>query len=373
MDNEFIIDGFDFINFDAEKYWSLPKAKDPKVEIKKAVFSDKYFAARKIDGNWGCVIKGLNGGLYLRSRSKNVNGDYPNKIDWIPYVSDELEELPNGTVLLGEIFLPKDERSRAVTTIMGCLLDKSLKRQEDPDKRIHFYIFDCLAYNGESIMNEPIEKRVHYYLGGELFDILNNNEYVHLANYYEGQELWDYIARVLAAGGEGVVLQSKDGIYEPKKRKAWKSIKVKKEIENELDLFFTGKWMPSTQLYNGKEITDWIYWEHSRTGEKMLGNYYDDYKAGATIIPVTKGWFYDWAGSIELGAVDKDGNIIPVAWISNLTEEIKKGITKGEYNKQVVKVTCMEIETDTHRLRHSKIIEFRNDKDWTDCGIEQLY
>ena len=254
-----IIDEYNFAYLNAEKYWKLPKNKDPKVEIKKAVFSDKYFAARKIDGNWALIIKDMEGNLHMRGRSETVNGGYTDKIDWIPYVSKELERLPNGTVLLGEIFLPKDERSRAVTTIMGCLLDKSLKRQEDPDKRIHFYVFDCLAYNGKSIMNESIEKRVHYYLGGELFDILNNNEYVHLANYYEGQELWDYIARVLAAGGEGVVLQSKDGIYEPKKRKAWKSIKVKKEIENEIDLFFTGKWLPSTQLYNGREITNWIY------------------------------------------------------------------------------------------------------------------
>lgn len=370
---EIYIDNYDFFNIQAEKYWKLPKNKDPKVEIKKAVFNGDYFAARKIDGNWALIIKDMEGNLHLRGRSETVNGGYTDKIDWIPYVSQELEYLPNGTVLIGEIFLPKNEKSRAVTTIMGCLLEKSLKRQEDEDKRIHFYVFDCLAYNGKNIMNEPIERRVHHYLDYELLDILSNNKYVHLATYYEGQELWDYIAKVLAQGGEGVVLQSKNAPYEPNKRKAWKTIKVKKEIENEIDLFITGKWMPSTHLYTGKEMESWVFWEHSRTGEKMNGHFYQDYNEGATIIPITKGWYYGWAGSIQLGAINEKGEEVEIAWISNVTEDVKKKVITGELNHQVVKVQAMEIEKDTGRLRHGKIVEFRNDINYTDCTTDKIY
>lgn len=369
---DIIIDGYNFTTMPCEKYWSLPKNKDPKVEIKNAVFSGKYIAARKRDGNWAMLIKDNEGEFHLRSRSESVNGGYIDKAAWIPHITEELDYIPGGTVLIGEIYLPKDERSRAVTTIMGCLLEKSLKRQEDENKKIHFYIFDCLAYNGKNIMNEPFERRVNFYLGYEALDCLEG-KYIHLANYYEGQELWDYIGKVLAAGGEGVVLQSKDAPYEPNKRKAWKTIKVKKEIENELDLFITGNYKLSTKEYKGIEISDWVYWEHKRTGEKMFGNYYDDFKAGATIEPITKGYYFGWAGSIELAAVDKEGKVIPVAWISNVTEDVKKKIITGELNKQVVKVQAMEIEPDTRHLRHAKITEFRKDKDWKDCGIAQLY
>ena len=370
---EIYIDNYDFFNMQAEKYLKLPKNKDPKVEIKKAVFNGDYFAARKIDGNWASIIKDMEGNLHMRGRSETVNGGYTDKIDWIPYVSQELENLPKGTVLIGEIFLPKNEKSRAVTTIMGCLLEKSLKRQEDEDKRIHFYVFDCLTYNGKNIMNEPIERRVHHYLDYELLDILSNNKYVHLATYYEGQELWDYIAKVLAQGGEGVVLQSKNAPYEPNKRKAWKTIKVKKEIENEIDLFITGKWMPSTHLYTGKQIEDWTFWEHSRTGEKMNGHFYQDYNEGATIVPITKGWYYGWAGSIQLGAINEKGEEVEIAWISNVTEDIKKRIITGELNHQVVKVQAMEIEKDSGKLRHGKIVEFRNDINYTDCTTDKIY
>ena len=58
--------------------------------------------------------------------------------------------MPNGTVLLGEIYLPSNEKSKAVTTILGCLKDKALMRQ-DKGEKLHFYIFDCLANNGKNI------------------------------------------------------------------------------------------------------------------------------------------------------------------------------------------------------------------------------
>ena len=367
---DIIIDGYDFGYMKAEKYWSLPKNKDPKIEIKNAVFSNRYIAARKVDGNWALLIKDNNGEFYLRSRTEGVNGGYTNKAAWIPQVTEELKNIPNGTVLLGEIFLPNDERSRAVTTVMGCLLEKSLKRQENEDKKIHFYIFDCLAYSKKNIMNRPFIDRIN-----TLSSLKENKnyKYIHFATYYEGKELWDYIGKVLAAGGEGVVLQSKDAPYEPNKRKAWKTIKVKKEIDNELDLFISGRYKPSTKEYTGKEIQDWTYWQHRRTGEKMFGNYYDDFKAGATIEPITKGYYYGWAGSIELAAVDSEGKIVPVAWISNITEDIKKKVITGELRGQVVKVLAMEIEPDTKHLRHAKITEFRDDKSYKDCGIDQLY
>lgn len=367
-----VINGYNYWDMDAEKYWALPKSKDPKVEIPNLVFGEEYFAARKIDGQWAMIIKDMEGNFHLRARNKGVSGEFADKVEWIPHIVKELDHLPNGTALLGELYIPTHEGSKNVTKIAGCLLEKSLKRQEDKDWKLHFYIFDCLAYKGINIMNEPIEKRIHHYLGRELLDVFNNNKYSHPAKYYEGQKLWDYIGEVLAAGGEGVVLQKKNSVYTPGKRTAWKTCKVKKEIGNDLDLFFTGRYKPSTKEYNGKEVQNWIYWEHLRTGEKMYGNYYDDFKSGATIQPVSKGYFNGWAGSIELGAVDKQGNIVSVGWISNLTEDVREKVVNGEMAKQVVKVSAMEIDNKSHSLRHGKIVEYRTDKKWTECGIEQL-
>lgn len=373
---EAIIDGYNFAELEVEKYWSLPKTKDPHIEIKNLIFSGDYIAAEKVDGHFYMLIKDMSGNYIFRGRSKNVNKIYVDKSNFIPHITEEFEYLPNGTVLIGEAYLPKYPGSKNVTTIMGCLLEKSLKRQEIEDKKIHFYIFDCLAFNGQNIMNKSIIERISY------IENLQDDFYYHrnrpmryssIAEFYEGQELWDYIGEVLSAGGEGVVLQSKSGAYEPGKRKAWKTVKVKKEINNELDLFFTGKYKPSTVEYTGKEIKTWTYWMHQRTGEKLEGYLYDDFAAGEPILPITKGYFYGWAGSVQLGAIDEEGNIVEVAWISNLTEDVKKKVITGELDFQVVKVTAMEIDSESHNLRHAKIVEYRDDKDWKDCSIDQLY
>lgn len=371
---EIIIDNVDFWDgFAVERYWSLPKLKDPKIEIPNLVFGLDYIAARKIDGQFLMIIKDMEGNFYARPRNAGVNGSLPNKIDWMPHIQAQLQNIPNGTVLVGELYIPTHEGSKNVTKIAGCLKDKSLKRQEDEDWKLHFYCFDCLAINGHNIMNKGIEDRIEYLRDLELDQLLKWTGYIERAIYYEGQELWNYIGEVLAAGGEGVVLQKRNLPYTPGKRTAWKTCKVKKEIGTELDLFFTGRYKPSTRLYQGKELPNWMYWQHSRTGEKMYGYHYDDFKAGATIEPISKGYYNGWAGSIELGAVDGEGKVVPVAWISNLTEDVREKVTKGEMDKQVVRVTCMEIDEESKNLRHAKITEYRKDKSWNECEIKQLY
>lgn len=360
------IDGYDFWNMPTEKYWSLPKSKDPKIEIKNLVFSKEYIASRKVDGQWGMIIKDMEGNFHLRARSESVNGGYADKAEWIPHITEEMNTIPNGTVMVGEIYIPAHEGSKNVTKIMGCLKNKSLKRQEEEDWKVHFFVFDILAINGTNIMGlEYIERIKHIRQ--------QNKEYIEFADFYEGQELWDYIGKVLAAGQEGVVLQRKDSPYTPGKRTAWKTCKVKKEIGNELDLFFTGNYKFSTKDYTGKEVENWTFWMDTRTNEKMNGYYFDEYSQGLPVEPITKGFYYGWAGSVELGAINKEGEIVPIAWISNLTEDIKKRVITGELTKQVVKVTAMEVDNESGNLRHAKIVEYRNDISWEDCTVEKIY
>ena len=84
-----------------------------------------------------------------------------------------------------------------------------------------------LAWDGKNMMNTPLEKRVEL-LNTTVQDFFKDDSYVHTAIYYEGQELWDYIAWALNKGYEGVVIQRKDSLYTPGKRTARKSLKIKK-------------------------------------------------------------------------------------------------------------------------------------------------
>ena len=365
------INNYDFFNMPAEKYWSPTKNQNLKELVNNAIFSGEYIGSRKIDGQWAMMIKDNDGNVILRPRNEGVNGEFSDKIDWIPHLKKEFEWLPNNTVLLGEIYFKENEGSRKVSTILGCLKDKAIQRQEKGQK-LSFYIFDILAYDNLMIKDWPFIQRVKEINAlSEWF----KGPYIDYAKFYEGEELLDYIAYCREKGYEGVVLQRKDGIYEPGKRPARKSIKVKKELDNEVDCFLTGNYKEATWTYTGKDISEWKFWADMKTGEKKEGFFYDDYLAGLPIEPITKGAFYGWAGSVEIGVV-KGEEIIPIGWISNVTEEVKRGIVEdnSSWARRVVTISAMSFEPDTKAFRHARILNWRDetDKSWKDCTFDQL-
>lgn len=366
-----IISGFDFWNMEAEKYWAPTKNINLKELVNNAIFSGDYIGSRKVDGQWDMMIKDEEGNLYLRPRNESVNGGYSNKIDWVPHLKEAFNSLPNGTVLLGEIYFNGNEGSRKVTTIMGCLKEKAVQRQEKGDK-LSFYIFDILAYDKILTKDWPLESRI-----SEMIALSKwfKNPYIKYAEFYKGEELLDYIAYCREQGWEGVVLQRKDGIYEPGKRPARKSIKVKKELDKEVDCFLTGNYKDATWEYTGKEVENWKYWFDLKNNQKKEGIFYEDFQNGAPIEPISKGAFFGWAGSVEIGVV-KGEEIIPIGWISNVTEEVKRGIVEdnSSWARRVVKINAMMMESDTHNFRHARIIEWRNPEDmsWRDCTFEKV-
>ena len=142
------INGVDFHEVEAQKYWTFPKSYkgDPKEETRNMIFSGDYIGSRKMDGAFYKFIKDENGNMELLGRSRSVSGDFLNKIEWVPHLMPFFESLPNGTCFLGELYFPNNEGSNKVTTIMGCLKEKAIARQEKT--KLHYYIFDCLAIDG---------------------------------------------------------------------------------------------------------------------------------------------------------------------------------------------------------------------------------
>ena len=113
-----------------------------------------------VDGYYQRLIKDEDGNSFMVARSKNVKGEATEKLAWVPHILPFMESLPNGTVLLSECFLPGDEGSKKITSLLGCLKEKCIARQEKGQK-LHFYVFDVMAWGGEDYTKTPFEERVH--------------------------------------------------------------------------------------------------------------------------------------------------------------------------------------------------------------------
>ena len=181
----FICD-IDWVNAKSMYYWSIPASyseKKRKSEVVNAIYSGDYYGALKVDGYYQRLIKDEDGNYFMIARNKNVKGEIVNKIEWVPQLQDFMTQLPNGTVLLSECYLPGHEGSRNITSLLGCLKDKCIARQENGQK-LHFYIFDICAYNGVNLVDTKAIER--FQLLEEISTQLTS-PYVEWAKYYNGK------------------------------------------------------------------------------------------------------------------------------------------------------------------------------------------
>jgi ATP-dependent DNA ligase len=257
------------------------------------------------------------------------------------------------------------------------LKEKAIERQNKGEK-LHFYVFDCLAWNGQSWLNETAKSRFTW------ISAFAPIGYVSFAQYMSGKDLWVMLQEVLARGDEGIVITHEDGKYEPGKRPSKTTLKIKKELKQTIDCFFTGVGSAPTKEYTGKEITTWEYWENAITGVKVQGQCYSEYKNGSAIIPVTKGYFYGWSGSLEIavlrkhagsrckinGIVYENTEVYPLGWLSGVTEEMKANPERFAFKP--MEVTAMEYDSLSHTLRHGKMVGWRPDLNLVDCTFEKI-
>ena len=379
------IDGYDFGEMEAMKYYAPPSTWSDEKKRENArmkIYSGDWYGSEKRDGYFAKLIKDEDGNIILYSRSRGVNGKFADKHEWVPHLQPFFSALPNGTCLLGELYLPSQPGSRNITTIMGCLKEKAIARQEKGEK-LHFYVFDCLAWDGRSHMTHKAMSRfVTVDKMGTIptFDC----QYVSFAKYVHGGDLNVLLQEILARGDEGVVITKGDGLYEPGKRPSKTTLKIKKELKQTIDCFFTGIGSAPTKEYTGKEIETWKYWQHQMTGVKIEAEMYKEYKAGCPLIPVTKGFYHGWAGSLEIavfrhkvgsqckinGVVYEDTEVFPIGWLSGLPDEMKADPKKFAFKP--IEVTAMEYDAINHSLRHGQMVGWRKDLTLNDCTFDKL-
>ena len=155
------------MNFDYDKFYHLQPMRyfdaganinSEKAEAMLTNKNNNYIATMKSDGEWCRIIVDVNRTVAQSRNISKVTGEYGDKTLLIPHIIEEVKQLPNGTVLLGELcFAEWNSTARDVGTILRCKPEKAVERQKKHS--LIYRIFDCLSWDGESLMDKPFEYR----------------------------------------------------------------------------------------------------------------------------------------------------------------------------------------------------------------------
>lgn len=308
------------------KYFAPPStmsADTRRQKLEQMIDSGDYLFGLKTDGNWSrAIITAERNALQTRGIS-TVTKTYGEIQDKVTFWNNVRQAFTKGdTVILGEVFLP-NAIDKDVGSILRCLTSKALARQKDNPLR--WRVFDVLALDGKDYMNTSFIERIK--LIPEVVKRINS-PLVEGVTYYEmDNAFFDKMGEIFAAGGEGAVCYRKDSIYIPGKRgpHAWDTVKVKQEISSEIDAFISGI-VPGEKVYTGKDLGTWQLWENQRSGEKVVGSYFGEYQTGGAYIPITKNYFNNWPGAIQVSVYDNNHNEVTLCKVSGLTEEFKTSL-----------------------------------------------
>lgn len=371
----------DYFTSEPMKYWAAPPSMNPemkRLKLESMIESQDYLFGLKTDGNWSrAIITPERCVLQTRGISKTT-GTYGEIQDKVLFWNDICKAFSDTTVILGEVYLP-GSIDKDVGAILRCLAPKALSRQKTEPLR--WRIFDVLALDGVDYMNTGFEKRIS--LISQVVKRINS-PLVEGVTYYEMDDtFFDKMGEIFASGGEGCVCYKKDSLYEPGKRgpHAWDTLKVKQEIASEIDAFISAI-VPGEHIYTGKDLGSWQLWENHRTGEKLVGSYFGEYQTGGAYLPITKNYFNNWPGAIQVSVLDNKNNEIVLCKVSGLTEEFRTSL-RDDPNRWIgcpVSISGMMVSSaraDTEgngiSIRHPLLKRIReNDISKEDCTLAKI-
>ena len=306
---------------------------------------EQCIASVKHDGCWACLIHYSKGHNLIRSRSiSKVTGEYGDYTDKLPHIVKEMDEWPDQTVMLAEIAWNKpNTTANTVGTILRCLPEKAVARQSK--EKLCAFAFDLLMYNGTDKMAEGYWNRASDML--DYFVLAGHScKYIQPTHYVFGNFAVE-ASKVIDEGGEGLVIQHKDTPYMPDTRAAWKTLKLKKHLD-EIELRVI-KTIEPNEYYEGEDASSWPYQYYDmKDADKSKPNH-----------AVTKPFFYGWKNGVLV-----DFNGVEVRVTSGLTDEDRSWLATDAAQAVIANgdlfaiVQAMDINSQAS-LRHPFIKGFR--------------
>ena len=236
------------------KFKTLPR--DPQ-KAKNIEDSPGYLASEKKDGTLVFGEIGKDRKMHLIARNKSVSGDYINRTDYAPHISQKkYSKALVGTKIIGELYHPKGFAH--TSRILNSTPDNAQNLQRDIGQ-LYYMPFDIYSYGNKRLTGMPYIDRLHTI---RKFVRETDNPYIKNPNYRVNNKK-DFADKIKAQGKEGVVYVQKDA---PLFGGNW--YKDKKRVD--FDLKIVG-FTEGTGKYAGKGIGAFIVEDRSGRYRTKVG------------------------------------------------------------------------------------------------------
>ena len=287
----------------------------------------------KLDGYRAIGVRTSSESILYSRNHKNFNKRFPQ-------IADALGDLPTETVIDGEV-VALDESGRPDF--------HRLQHFTAEASRIVYFVFDLLIFEQRDLTNLPLTERRKL-----LKSIRVPSGWIRVSEQFD-ISVDQILAAVRQQGLEGVVAKRKDSLYEPGKRTgSWSKFRINRGQEFVVGGFFPGPHGIDSIVigyYRGKDL---LYVARTRNG----------------FVPATRRMVYEklkplvtvkcpFVNLPETGRA-RWGEILDA-------EKMKKCV--WVHPKQVAVIEFLEW-TEGDRLRHSKFVALRDDKNPRDVVKE---
>ncbi|XP_014328100.1 DNA ligase 3 isoform X1 [Xiphophorus maculatus] len=245
------------------------------------------------------------------------------------------------------------------------------KKAAFQDAKVGLFVFDCIYFNGVSLMERPLCER-RKFLDDNMVEVPNRILFSEMKHVTRAGDLAEMITRVIREGLEGLVLKDVKGSYEPGKRH-W--LKVKKDYLNEGAMADTADLVVLGAFY-GKGSNGGIM------SSFLMGCYDPDSKKWCTVTKCSGG--YDDAmlarlqKELDVIKISKEPGKIP-SWLKIVKNYYPDFIIRDPEQAPVWEITGAEFSksemhtADGISIRFPRMTRIRDDKDWkTATNLHQL-
>ena len=290
----------------------------------------------KHDGYRALAVKSRTGLTLFSRRKKSFNKQFP-------HIVESLADLPEETVVDGEI-VAIDDAGRSDFNL--------LQNFRAEAGRIHYYVFDLLCWDGHNVSRLPLIERRE--LLKYLFGSRENG--IRVSDYIEATPK-DLMSAAREQGLEGIIGKRKDSPYQPGKR--------------------SGAWI-KYRVNRGQELVIGGYFPGPHGFDSLIVGYYDGGKS--MYVARTRNGFVP-ASRRQVFSKLKH-LVAPTCPFANLPDTRRSRFGEELNAEKMKKAVWLKPEavaqieflewTEGNRLRHSKFVGLREDKNPRDVVKEQL-